>query len=335
VRRVLESISERIQTTQHLFVPRSSAGNVCHFSLPWTATELENVRKREPPGVHVYCLSEDLRIQVIQRFRSSREWLRLDILSSQLQEAQDIIEAGFARQHRWGPVEAIREHLERIVSDISFYGVSWHELSINCDERSFRVITLLPGTIRATPFGVWQTIAQDDGTKRSAKIPRRVLRCVSSGIMSPRRWASMILQLSATELATMPSWMPENIATGNIPYPPAEHRRSADEEFLVITNLLQYPPRNFGYKQGVSPVLASYRTLRFRAFCSRLRDRLVEEVNHVLSQVGASIGFSATARVVGTVSAETYEQAAGELLEGVDHELIVRRIRELESQAAS
>lgn len=296
---------------------------------PYTArtnADIARVTYGRNLGVHVHALEEDLGHTVAQPRRKREDAF---ILSVTGKDAEKAIEQGFAMHRSWGAEAAISEFIEGAARTVGGHGEAWYELALDTSERRFRVIAAIPDTIKLVPFGAVQILRSDTSNKRFDihRIPRHVLHNISPPAISPRRWRAMVRDVARLERAQYRG-LETSLARATT-YLSAEHIRAVNEGILRITSIIQYPPRNFGYDEGVSPALAGYRWALFNAFCAKLRGSIVREVNAILSIAGSSLGFTAVLSDTST-SAEQWEQDSLRIADSDDPDSVIRQVMERE-----
>lgn len=293
-----------------------------------TDAEVAKIVYERNQGVHVHALVEDIGYTVTYPRRRRHDAFTLRFSGKDVDKT---IERGFAVHHYWGAGSAITEFIEGAARTIAGHGQAWYELALDVPERRFRVIAVIPDTLRVLPFNAVQVLRSDRPGKRFDlhRIPRRVLRNISPPVISPLRWRSMVATVERLENAQLIG-MDSSLTSKNTAYVPGEHMRAVNEGILKATQPIQYMPRNFGYDEGVSPALAGYRWALFNGFCARLRERIVSEVNAILSIAGSCLGFTAAVSLDDSTPVEQWEIDATRIRESDDPNSVVQEIRDRE-----
>lgn len=287
--------------------------------------EIERVVYGELAGVHLHALEEDVGISVAHPRRERRESFKLDVTGK---NAEKLIENAFAVHNHWGALPSIVDFIEGAAKTIARHGEAWYEIALDTAERRFRVLSVIPGTLRVTRLGAIQILRSDIPRRHldAYFIPRNVLRCFLPPQISPRRWRKMVLQLSELEHAQLKG-MELPLRGGCPTYGLSEHARSVSNGILAATNPIQYPPRNYDYNQGVSPALYGYRWALFQSYCTRLRSAIVAEINSILQTVGTRLDFTATVYSRENVaSAEQWQHDAMRIRDSADPDGVVREL---------
>lgn len=291
-----------------------------------SSAEMNRVHEATNRGIHAHALAEDFSRTVAHPRLDTRSAFNLSLSGD---HADERIGRGFEMQGRSGALEALVDYIEGLSSTIATHGAAWSEIAIDKSSNRFRVVPVLPDTLRQTPFGVFQVLLSDSPppVHLIARIPRKVLWRATAPGMSPRSWRRMVSRVAALESAQAEAFTFTINDAADVPYRANEHSLEVAEQILIATNPIQYLPRNYGEDENVSQTLAAYRWAKFSAYCARARMALAQELNGVLRVVGTALGFEAVLSLDRILSGRDWDEAAAAILTSDNPNEIVANLR--------
>jgi hypothetical protein len=92
--------------------------------------------------------------------------------------------------------------------------------------------------------------------------------------------------------------------TGRSDYNFSEHKRKQRDVFAQVTEPIGWNTREL-FKDDLLEPFGVWRQIRFLEFKVRVRDKILQDLNRVLGQVGQTMGFEATLEFQGLPTLET------------------------------